>query len=46
VVYAQKSSILQGAVHNPIAFHNFTVSQEAHNHSLKKYGFQYGMPFF
>ena len=34
-VYAQNSSILYWAVYNPIAFHNFEVSQGACSHSFK-----------
>ena len=45
VVYTQNSSILFWAVHNPVAFHNFEVSQGARSHSLKNYGFQFGTPF-
>jgi len=29
----------------PLLFHNFEVSQGAHSHSLKHYGFQFGTPF-
>ena len=28
-----------------VLFHNFEVSQGSHSHSLKKYGFQFGMSF-
>jgi len=29
----------------PSLFHNFEVSQGACSHSLKHYGFQFGLPF-
>jgi len=47
VVYARSSSILYGAVHNPIALHNVEVLQGARmaSHLLKNYGFHFGTPF-
>ena len=39
MVFAQNSSILHWAVHQPIAFHNFEISWGSLNRSLNNYGF-------
>jgi len=39
MVFAQNSSILYWAVHQPSLFHNFEVSRGGLNWSLKNYGF-------
>jgi len=45
LVYARNSSKLSWAVHDPIVFHNFEVSQDACNHPLHNYGSVRWTPF-